>query len=111
VRDPAARVRTRSASERGAARRGAARAAGQQRSQAGVHNQHGAEERMKAARAGDVAIIGAPGDLQPRVHPLDRRAALVTPLELLAGPWNGREAAQVQFEFNPDGSAAGPARV
>ena len=78
---------------------------------ADVHDHHHADHRVKPPRAGDVAVVDAPEDLQPGVDPLDRRAAVVQPLELLRGPRDGREPPQVDRAVHAHRLAVGLARV
>src|SRR5574337_1248197 len=76
-----------------------------------MHDQHGPEKRVEAARADEVAIVGAPEHLQPGVDPLDRRAALVQALKLFGGAGDRRKTPQVQLALDPDRPAVRAARV
>src|SRR5262245_60359450 len=67
--------------------------------------------RVKTPRAVHLPVVDAPEELQPSIHTLHRRAAIVEPLKLLGRPRNAREASQVDLLLDAYRQAVLPCAV
>src|SRR5438067_764527 len=76
-----------------------------------MHHQDRAEQGVEPRTADQVAIVGAPVNLDAPVDPLHRRAALVQTLELFGGARDRRETPQVLLLLDPHRLAIALARI